>query len=186
MFTSLCYWLIHLCWWISCHCTSQEHSLCPDPMICLSIFQCLASVSIFVSKVLESYLSCISWCPCITNALEFLKKQENLCQSHHTAAKCVAHDILASEKSLYGIESHFLWKSTCSQILQHFVFVPQLVLKMILRISQSLVKKFEDSSAKTQTIFLIEGPLIWGIGYDVSLISISFSSIFDCCVIFVF
>ena len=88
-------------------------------------------------------------------------------------------------KNLYGIESHILQKATCSQIFQHFVFVPQLVLKMILSISQSLVKTFEGYSARTQQIFLIDGPLICGIGYiDVSLISVFFSSIFDCWVIF--
>ena len=74
-------------------------------------------------------------------------------------------------KSLYGIESYILWNATCSQIFQHLVFVPW----------------FRKFSARTQQIFLIDGALIRGIGHiDVPLISIFFSSIFDCWVIFMF
>ena len=89
--------------------------------------------------------------------------------------------------SLYGIESHILQKATCSQIFQSFVFVPQLILNVILSISQSLVKKSEGYSVRTQKIFLIDGPLIREDGYiDVPFISFFFFFTFYCWVIFVF
>ena len=78
-------------------------------------------------------------------------------------------------KSLNSIESHILWKATCSQILQHFIFIPQFMLKVIFSISHSFVWKLEEYIVRTQQIFLIDRPFIRGFGYiHVPLISISF------------
>ena len=55
-------------------------------------------VSIFVSIVLESYLWCISWCPSITNELEYLQNQECQCQTPHTFAKHLIYDNLTPVK----------------------------------------------------------------------------------------
>ena len=136
--------------------------------------------------MLESYLKCISGFPSIINALECLQNQYCLCQTHHPFFKHLVHNILAPVKSLNNIESHILWKRMCSQILYHFVYIPQLIFKIKLSKFQSLVKKFEGYSVRTRQIFLINRNFNRGfVLIDVPFISISFSSVFDCWVIFV-
>ena len=190
MIPSIWYRLIHLCSWSCWHCTSQEHSLCTDLKTCIPTFQSLSSASSIVSKVLESYLQCICWCPSITNALECLQNQECWCQTPHTFAKHLVNHIHApcwkasiASKAIFFEKQHVLKYSSIS-CLFHSIFWKwywayfRAWLRNLKIILQGLNKSSSLMDLSSGALGLLMFPSFPFL--------ISFSSKFDCWVIFVF